>query len=92
MTVIVHVMLHDQALHLNAIGFIGWTKAAGFARRRHAIVSDQRVREKKDLAAIGRVGECFDIARHTGVEHDLPTNRLDGTEGPTLQLDTILKH
>ena len=35
-----------------------------------AVVADERVGHRDDLAGVGRVGEDFLIAGHGGVEHD----------------------
>lgn len=49
--------------------------------RRNAIVTDQRVGEREQLAAVGRVGEGLRVAHHAGLkhctpEHGQPTNEV----------------
>ena len=54
-----------------------------------SVVSDQRVRHRDDLAAVGRVGEDFLIAGHAGVKDDFAMNFTRGTKGSTFEDRTI---
>ena len=57
------------------LGLVGAVEAARCARRGHAVVADERIGEHEDLAAVGRIGERFDVTGHPGVEDDLAADR-----------------
>jgi len=43
--------------------------------RVHAVIADERIRHRDDLALVGRVGQDFLIAGHRGIETDFATRR-----------------
>ena len=45
---------------------------------RHTVVTDQRVGEHEDLAAVRRVRESLRVSHHAGVEHDLDVAHRNG--------------
>src|SRR5207244_3577391 len=47
----------------------------------HAVVSQQRIGEGDDLAAVGRIGKHFLIAGHAGVEHHFAARLAERPEG-----------
>jgi hypothetical protein len=62
-----------------------------------AVVADQRVGHGHYLPIIGRIGQHFLIAGHTGIEHDLSERRRgspesDAVEDPTVRENQVTVH
>ena len=60
--------------------------------RGHAIIPHHRVGQDQDLPLVGRVGECFRVAHHAGVEDDFPCHGDIGAKGEALVDGAIDEH
>ena len=58
----------------------------------NSVVSNQRVRQDQDLAAIAGVGQGLRIAHHASVEHHLSRRRDLRAEAETRVRATVLEH
>ena len=90
-TVALHVMLNDEALYLDAVGFVGTFQAPRRSRRGYPIVTHQRISKDQNLTLVRGVGERFHVAGHTRVEHDLARNRLCGSERAAGQCGVVFE-
>jgi hypothetical protein len=57
-----------------------------------AVVPDERVGHRDDLARVRGVGKDLLVAGHRGIEDDLPEYRSAGTVGLAFEDATVLEH
>ena len=86
------VRLHDKSLNLNATRLEGTVECALLARRRHAVVADERIGGDEDLALVRGIGQRFDVPGHAGVEHDFAEYRAGFAKRGTFHLRAVLEN
>ena len=79
----VHTLAHDHRTRVDAVGL--------HVRGRDAVVADQRVGEDDHLTGVARVGDRLLVARHGGVEHDLPRRDFVRAHGLAVEAGAVLE-
>ena len=82
MRIVLAVFGYDEPRHLYFSGF-----EELFAR--NAIIADERIRADQDLPGVRRVGKCFYIPDHAGVENDFSGDILIRAETFPRELRTV---
>src|SRR3990167_7251718 len=80
--IVLAVFGYDEPRHLYFSGF-----EELFAR--NAIIADERIRADQDLPGVRRVGKCFYIPDHAGVENDFSGDILIRAETFPRELRTV---
>ena len=90
-TVCLNIVLDDEALDLDAIGFVRALETSRRPWGGYTVVPNQGIGENKYLASIGGVRQRFHVTGHSGVEDDFTCHRFYGPEAAPFERSPVFQ-